>query len=60
MTYDGHGRAVQLTADLERDEDGQARYIIDLLRDYEAGGIRLHVRESAPPDHVRPPATTTT
>ena len=28
-----------LTADLERDEQGQAGHILDLLRDYEAGGL---------------------
>jgi hypothetical protein len=39
VTYDEHGRAASLTAGLERDEEGQARYIVDLLRDYEAGGV---------------------
>ncbi|WP_231926531.1 hypothetical protein [Micromonospora siamensis] len=39
VTYDERGRAVKLTAELERDEEGQARYIVDLLRDYEAGGV---------------------
>jgi hypothetical protein len=40
VTYDEHGRAAKLTdAGLERDEEGQARYIVDLLRDYEAGGV---------------------
>lgn len=39
VTYDEHGRAAELTAELERDEDGQARYVMDLLRDYEAGGV---------------------
>ncbi|MEV4140956.1 hypothetical protein AB0J72_53430 [Dactylosporangium sp. NPDC049742] len=39
VTYDEHGRAATLTAALERDEEGQARYIVDLLRDYEAGGV---------------------
>ncbi len=39
VTYDEHGRAAKLTADLERDEEGQARYVVDLLRDYEAGGV---------------------
>ncbi|MGX4653187.1 hypothetical protein ACWCHM_05820 [Micromonospora sp. SCSIO 07396] len=39
VAYDGHGRAVRLTAELERDEEGQARYLVDLLRDYEAGGV---------------------
>ncbi|MGK5682119.1 hypothetical protein [Actinoplanes sp. URMC 104] len=38
VTYDEHGVAAKLTAELERDEQGQARYILDLLRDYEAGG----------------------
>jgi hypothetical protein len=38
VTYDEHGRAAKLTADLERDEEGQARYVVDLLRDYETGG----------------------
>jgi hypothetical protein len=40
VTYDGHGRAAKLTAELVRDEEGQARYVMDLLRDYEAGGVR--------------------
>jgi hypothetical protein len=39
VIYDGHGRAANLTAKLERDEEGQARYVVDLLRDYEAGGV---------------------
>jgi len=39
VTYDEHGRAAKLTAELERDEEGQARYLVDLLRDYEAGGV---------------------
>ncbi|HEY8452908.1 MAG TPA: hypothetical protein VIL54_12045 [Natronosporangium sp.] len=39
MTYDEHGRAVALTPGLERDEEGQARYLVDLLRDYDAGGV---------------------
>jgi len=39
VTYDEHGRAAKLTAGLERDEEGQARYVLDLLRDYEAGGV---------------------
>ena len=39
VTYDEHGRAATLTAELERDEEGQARYLVDLLRDYEAGGV---------------------
>ena len=30
---------MRLTAELERDEEGQARYLVDLLRDYEAGGV---------------------
>jgi hypothetical protein len=39
VTYDARGRATTLTAELERDEEGQARYVLDLLRDYEAGGV---------------------
>jgi hypothetical protein len=39
VTYDEHGRAAKLTAVLERDEQGQARYLVNLLRDYEAGGV---------------------
>ncbi|WP_435588100.1 hypothetical protein [Micromonospora aurantiaca (nom. illeg.)] len=39
VVYDEHGRAAKLTAELERDEEGQARYLVDLLRDYEAGGV---------------------
>jgi hypothetical protein len=39
VTYDEHGRAATLTAQLDRDEEGQARYVVDLLRDYEAGGV---------------------
>ncbi|MEG3632817.1 hypothetical protein [Micromonospora palythoicola] len=39
VTYDGQGRAARLTAELERDEQGQARYLLDLLRDYERGGV---------------------
>jgi hypothetical protein len=40
VTYDEHGRAEKLTpAGLERDEEGQARYVVELLRDYEAGGV---------------------
>ena len=39
VTFDEHGRAATLTAALERDEQGQARYVLDLLRDYEAGGV---------------------
>jgi hypothetical protein len=39
VTYDEHGHAAKLTAGLKRDEDGQARYLLDLLRDYEAGGV---------------------
>jgi hypothetical protein len=38
VTYDEHGRATKLAAGLERDEESQARYVLDLLRDYEAGG----------------------
>jgi hypothetical protein len=40
LSYDERGRAVRLTAQLERDEEGQARYLVDLLRDYEAGGAQ--------------------
>jgi hypothetical protein len=39
VTYDEHGRAAKLTAVVERDEEGQARYLVDLLNDYEAGGV---------------------
>ena len=39
VTYDEHGRALKLTPGLVRDEEGQARYLLDLLRDYEAGGV---------------------
>lgn len=39
VAYDERGRAAKLTAELERDEEGQARYLVDLLRDYEAGGV---------------------
>jgi hypothetical protein len=39
VTYDEHGRAAKLTAELERDEEGQAQYLVDLLGDYEAGGV---------------------
>jgi len=39
VTYDDHGRASTLGPGLERDEAGQARYVLDLLRDYEAGGV---------------------
>jgi hypothetical protein len=39
VTYDEHGSAATLTAGLERDEEGQAHYLVDLLRDYEAGGV---------------------
>ncbi|GGN12738.1 hypothetical protein FHR83_003633 [Actinoplanes campanulatus] len=39
VTYDEHGRAAKLTAGLERDEQEQARYVMDLLHDYEAGGV---------------------
>jgi hypothetical protein len=40
VTYDEHGRAAKLAPELERDEEGQARYLIDLVRDYEAGGAQ--------------------
>ncbi|WP_033346330.1 hypothetical protein [Catenuloplanes japonicus] len=39
VTYGADGRAVALTAVLERDEEAQARYVLDLLRDLEAGGV---------------------
>ncbi|OHV41058.1 MULTISPECIES: hypothetical protein [Pseudofrankia] len=39
VTYDEHGYAATLAAGLVRDEEGQARYLMDLLRDYEAGGV---------------------
>ena len=39
VTYDDHGHATKLTADLERDEEEQSRYVLNLLRDYEAGGV---------------------
>lgn len=39
VTYDDHGHASKLAQGLERDEEGQARYLLDLLRDYEAGGV---------------------
>ncbi|MFF5216521.1 hypothetical protein [Micromonospora sp. NPDC000442] len=39
VTYDEHGRAAKLTTELERDEQGQARYLLDLLHDYERGGV---------------------
>ncbi|HEX9999279.1 MAG TPA: hypothetical protein VGB74_02400 [Actinoplanes sp.] len=40
VTFDeNNGRAAELTAGLERDEQGQARYLVDLLRDYESGGV---------------------
>ncbi|MFI7024218.1 hypothetical protein ACIBMZ_16040 [Micromonospora sp. NPDC049900] len=60
VTYDEHGRAATLTAAVERDEEGQARYILDLLRDYEAGGVEAafvytfanrHLPTTADPDH---------
>jgi hypothetical protein len=61
VTYDEHGRAEKLTvAGLERDEEGQARYVVDLLRDYEAGGVEAafvytfanrHLPTTEDPDH---------
>ncbi|MFI5907440.1 hypothetical protein [Dactylosporangium sp. NPDC051541] len=39
VTYGPDGRAVALTRELSRDEEGQARYIVSLLRDLEAGGV---------------------
>ncbi|GHJ17165.1 MULTISPECIES: hypothetical protein [unclassified Micromonospora] len=60
VTYDEHGRAEKLTATLERDEEGQARYLVDLLRDYEAGGVEAafvytfanrHLPTTGDPEH---------
>ncbi|MFY1700253.1 hypothetical protein ACN28G_00575 [Micromonospora sp. WMMA1923] len=60
VTFDEHGRAVKLTAELERDEEGQARYIVDLLRDYEDGGVEAafvytfanrHLPTTGDPEH---------
>ncbi|WP_246613438.1 hypothetical protein [Paractinoplanes bogorensis] len=60
VKYDERGRPTELTADLERDEEGQARYIVDLLRDYEAGGVEAafvytfanrHLPTTADPRH---------
>jgi len=60
VTYDEHGRAAKLTAELERDEEGQARYLVDLLHDYEAGGVEAafvytfanrHLPTTDDPDH---------
>ncbi|MFC3499715.1 hypothetical protein ACFOOK_01700 [Micromonospora krabiensis] len=60
VTYDEHGRAAKLTAELERDEDGQARYVLGLLRDYEAGGVEAafvytfanrHLPTTGDPEH---------
>ncbi|MEU4772024.1 hypothetical protein [Micromonospora sp. NPDC023644] len=60
VAYDEHGRAVKLTAELERDEEGQARYVVDLLRDYEAGGVEAafvytfanrHLPTTGDPEH---------
>ncbi|MBQ1047707.1 hypothetical protein KBX50_04275 [Micromonospora sp. C51] len=39
VTYDEQGRAAKLTASLARDEAGQAHYLVDLLCDYERGGV---------------------
>ena len=33
------GASSARSCDAERDEEGQARYLLDLLRDYEAGGV---------------------
>jgi hypothetical protein len=60
VTFDEHGRAAKLTAELERDEEGQAGYLLDLLRDYEAGGVEAafvytfanrHLPTTGDPDH---------
>ena len=60
VTYDEHGRAAKLTATLERDEEGQARYLVDLLREYEAGGVEAafvytfanrHLPTTGDPEH---------
>ncbi|MEO3819503.1 hypothetical protein [Plantactinospora sp. B24E8] len=60
VTFDERGRAAKLTAELERDEEGQARYLVDLLRDYEAGGVEAafvytfanrHLPTTADPEH---------
>ncbi|MFI7205979.1 hypothetical protein [Micromonospora aurantiaca (nom. illeg.)] len=60
VAYDEHGRAAKLTAELERDEEGQARYLVDLLRDYEAGGAEAafvytfanrHLPTTGDPEH---------
>ncbi|GAA3457235.1 hypothetical protein [Dactylosporangium matsuzakiense] len=39
VTYGPDGRALTLTRELQRDEEGQAQYIVSLLRDLEAGGV---------------------
>ncbi|WP_433057668.1 hypothetical protein [Dactylosporangium sp. CS-033363] len=39
VTYGPDGRAVALTSGLDRDEEGQARYLLDMLRDLEAAGV---------------------
>jgi hypothetical protein len=60
VTYDEHGRAAKLTAELERDEEAQVRYVLDLLRDYEAGGVEAafvytfanrHLPTTGDPEH---------
>ncbi|MCM4076621.1 hypothetical protein [Paractinoplanes hotanensis] len=60
VAFDNNGRAAKLTADLSRDEEGQARYILNLLRDYEAGGVEAafvytfanrHLPTTDDPDH---------
>ena len=61
VVFGEDGRAAKLTdPGLERDEEGQARYILDLLRDYEAGGVEAafvytfanrHLPTTDDPDH---------
>nr|WP_221375309.1 hypothetical protein [Actinoplanes polyasparticus] len=60
VSYDNNGRAAKLNADLSRDEEGQARYILNLVRDYEAGGVEAafvytfanrHLPTTDDPDH---------
>ncbi|WP_426510803.1 hypothetical protein ACPPVO_09245 [Dactylosporangium sp. McL0621] len=60
VTYDEKGRASKLGPGLERDEEGQARYVVDLLRDYESGGAEAafvytfanrHLPTTDDPDH---------
>jgi hypothetical protein len=60
VTYDEHGRAAKLTEALERDEEGQAGYVLDLLRDYDAAGVEAafiytfanrHLPTTSDPEH---------